>query len=172
RMGLTQAAIAIYGPENVLDASTVDAGVSPTLWMYNPQGLMGTLSQFPDYEVRLDGGAFSASLSGGSIFPFNSTEISPEFAQVLNFGIVVLARDPTMTITIEGHTDSDGDDAYNLNLSQSRADAVAAYFIGGGISADRVSAVGIGEAEPAASNDTAEGRSRNRRVEFTLSSNA
>lgn len=172
RMGLTQAAVAIYGQENVLDASTVDEGVGPTLWMYNPEGLMATLAQFPNYEVRLDGGAFSATLSGGSIFPFNSTEISPEFAQVLNFGIVVLARDPSMTITIEGHTDSDGDDAYNLDLSQSRADAVAAYFIAGGISPERVIAIGVGEAEPAAPNDTAEGRSRNRRVEFTLSSDA
>lgn len=172
RTGLAQAAIAIYGPENVLDASTVDEGVSPTLWMYNPEGLMATLAQFPDYEVRLDGGAFSATLSGGSIFPVDSTEISPEFSQVLNFGIVVLARDPSMTITIEGHTDSEGEDAYNLALSQSRADAVAAYFVAGGISPERVIAIGVGEAEPASSNDTAEGRSRNRRVEFTLSSDA
>lgn len=171
RMGLAEAAAAIFGPENVLDASTVDNGVSTTLWMYNPEGLMGTLSQFPEFEVRLDGGAFSASLGGGSIFPSDSTEISPEFAQVLNFGIVVLSRDPTMTITIEGHTDSAGPDDYNLALSQSRADAVAAYFIGAGISPERVSAIGVGEAEPASSNDTEEGRSRNRRVEFTLQSN-
>lgn len=170
RMGLAAAAAAIYGPENVLDASTVDEGVAPTLWMYNPEALMATLSQFPDFEVRLDGGAFSASLSGGSTFPTDSTEISEAFAQVLNFGVVVLSRDPSMTIAIEGHTDSDGPDDYNLQLSQARADAVAAYFVAAGITPERVTAVGVGEAEPASSNDTAEGRSRNRRVEFVLTS--
>lgn len=170
RAGIVAAASAIYGPDNVLDASTVDPGVNTALWMFNPEGLLGTLSQFPDYEVRLDGGAFSASLSGGNIFPPDSTEVSEAFTQVLNFGVVVLTRDPTMTITIEGHTDSQGDDEYNLNLSQARADSVATYFVAAGIQEERVTAIGKGEAEPAAPNDTAEGRSRNRRVEFSLSS--
>ncbi len=169
RAGLVEAAAGIYGAANVLDASTVDPGVDTALWMYNPQALIATLAQFPDYEIRLNGGALEASLSGGNIYPPNSSEISPEFAQVLTFGAVVLARDPAMSIAIEGHTDSDGDDAFNLALSQERADAVAAYFVAFGIEPERVSAVGKGESEPAASNDTPEGRSRNRRVEFVLS---
>lgn len=172
RAGIFAAAAEIYGEENVLDASTVDPNVGTALWMFNPQGLLVTLSQFPDYEVKLDGGAFSASLSGGNIFAPDSSEVSEAFIQVLNFGVVVLTRDPTMTIAIEGHTDSQGDDAYNLNLSQARADAVASYFIAAGIQEERVSAVGKGESEPAAPNDTAEGRSRNRRVEFALSSDS
>ena len=109
-------------------------------------------------------------MSGGPLFASNSVEISPEFAQVLNFGVVVLARDPSMTIAIEGHTDSDGPEDYNLELSQARADAVAGYFAAAGIDPARISAVGRGEAAPAASNDTAEGRARNRRVEFALQS--
>lgn len=169
RAGVVAAAAEIYGPENVLDASTVDPGVDTALWMFNPQGLLGTLGQFPEYEVRMEGAAFSSSLSGGNIFPPDSAEFSEAFTQVLNFGVVILTRDPTMSIAIEGHTDSQGDDAYNLELSQARADAVAAYFVAAGIPEDRVSAVGKGETEPAASNDTAEGQSRNRRVEFTLS---
>ena len=140
--------------------------------MYNPQALIATLSSFPDFEVRLDGGAFSASLSGGSIFPPDSTAFSPEFVQVLNFGVVVLSRDPSMTITIRGHTDSDGPDDYNMQLSQDRADAVGAYFAGAGIPPERITAVGVGESEPVESNDTAEGRARNRRVEFSLESNS
>lgn len=170
RTGLADAAAAVYGPDNVFDASTVDPTVAATLWMYSPDALIATLSNFPDFEVRLDGPDFTASLSGGSVFGSNSTEISPEFAQVLNFGIVVLSRDPSMTINIEGHTDSEGPDDYNLELSQQRADAVAAYFAQAGIDQDRITAVGMGEQSPAAPNDTPEGRARNRRVEFSLQS--
>lgn len=170
RRGLADAAIAIYGNDNVFDASTADETVNATLWMYNPQALMATLSAFPDFEVRLDGGAFSATLSGAATFPPGSTTFTPEFAQVLNFGVVVMSRDPLMTMTIEGHTDSDGPDDFNLRLSQERADNVAAYFAAAGISPDRLTAIGVGEASPAAPNDTDEGRARNRRVEFTMES--
>ncbi len=172
RTGLANAAAAIYGPDNVFDASTVDPTVASALWMFTPEALIATLSAFATFEVRLDGGDFSASLSGGSVFDSNSVAITPEFAQVLNFGIVVLSRDPSMTIGIEGHTDSEGAADYNLELSQERADAVAAYFIQAGIDPARVSAVGMGEQSPAAPNDTPEGRARNRRVEFSLQSGA
>lgn len=68
-------------------------------------------------------------------------------------------------VTVEGHTDSQGADAYNQKLSQSRADAVKAVLITKfGIAADRVNAIGYGEAKPIADNNTAEGRETNRRV--------
>ena len=168
RTGLVAAAAAVYGDENVFDASTTDATVEDALWMYNPSALMGVLAAFPDYEIRLDGGAFSAALSGGSTFPSDSSEFTPEFAQVLNFGVVVMARDPAMTMRIEGHTDSSGDAGYNLSLSQARADAVASYVTAAGIAPERVTAIGMGEDAPVASNETAEGRARNRRIEFEL----
>ena len=170
RAGLAAAAVGVFGEDNVFDASTVDPTVATALWMYSPEALIATVSTFPSFEVRLDGGDFGASLSGGSVFGPDSAEISPQFAQVLNFGVVVLSRDPSMTITIEGHTDSEGSDDYNLQLSQTRADAVAAYFAAAGIDPARITAVGRGEASPAAPNDTAEGRARNRRVEFSLQS--
>ena len=68
-------------------------------------------------------------------------------------------------VTVEGHTDSQGSDAYNEKLSQRRADAVKAALIANyGIAADRVNAVGYGEARPTADNSTADGRKKNRRV--------
>ncbi|WP_225318513.1 OmpA family protein [Cellvibrio sp. KY-YJ-3] len=68
-------------------------------------------------------------------------------------------------VTVEGHTDSQGSDAYNQKLSQSRADAVKAALITKyGIAADRVNAIGYGEAKPVADNMTADGREQNRRV--------
>jgi OOP family OmpA-OmpF porin len=71
-------------------------------------------------------------------------------------------------IEISGHTDSDGSDAYNLKLSDGRAKAVVQYLISKGIQPTRMKAVGYGESKPIDTNKTDEGKSRNRRVEFTL----
>ena len=71
-------------------------------------------------------------------------------------------------IQISGHTDSVGDDAYNKGLSQRRARAVYTYFRQKGITGDKMEVIGYGETKPVASNDTNEGRSRNRRVEFQI----
>lgn len=71
-------------------------------------------------------------------------------------------------IEIGGHTDSDGDDAANLTLSQKRADEVRKYLISKGISADRIKAVGHGESKPIADNDTANGKAQNRRTEIRI----
>jgi OOP family OmpA-OmpF porin len=70
-------------------------------------------------------------------------------------------------VEVAGHTDSVGTDEHNLELSQRRAEAVRAYLIGKGISADRLVAKGYGEAQPVADNDTEEGRFKNRRVELS-----
>ncbi len=114
RAGLATAAAAAYGQDNVFDASTVDPTVEDTLWMYNPEALMGVLAGFPTYEVRLDGGQFSASLSSGATFETGSADFNPTFALLLNFGVVVMTRDPGMTMRIEGHTDSVGLEEVNL----------------------------------------------------------
>lgn len=168
RAGLAAAAAAAYGQDNVLDASTVDPTVEDTLWMYNPEALMAVLSAFTAYEVRLDGGQFSASLSSGATFETGSAEFNPAFGQLLNFGIVVMTRDPGMAMRIEGHTDAVGLDEVNQRLSQERAESVAGYMMAGGIAPERLTAIGVGASEPVATNDTPEGRALNRRIEFEL----
>ena len=70
-----------------------------------------------------------------------------------------------------GHTDSTGEAAYNLQLSQRRAQAVANILIAGGVPAQRIAAGGQGETQPVASNDTAAGRAQNRRVEIIIRPN-
>jgi outer membrane protein OmpA-like peptidoglycan-associated protein len=81
----------------------------------------------------------------------------------------IIANHPELpSITIEGHTDDRGDDAYNLDLSQRRAEAVRRFLIGKGIDGARLEAKGYGETKPIKPNDTNANRSANRRVEFKV----
>ncbi|MGJ8669598.1 MAG: OmpA family protein, partial [Oceanococcus sp.] len=80
----------------------------------------------------------------------------------------VMERYPEMMVEVAGHTDSVGSDAYNQQLSQKRSESVRQYLTDKGISADRMSAVGYGESEPVDTNDTKEGRERNRRTELRI----
>ena len=78
---------------------------------------------------------------------------------------------PTLKIELSGHTDNVGNDDYNLNLSQRRADAVRAYLTSRGVDKSRVLAVGYGESKPVDSNDNSDGRANNRRTEFEITDN-
>lgn len=81
----------------------------------------------------------------------------------------MLADHPDLRIAIEGHTDSDGDDVHNQELSEQRAAAVRDYLIESyGIDASRLESAGFGETNPTASNDTPEGKQQNRRVELVV----
>ena len=85
---------------------------------------------------------------------------------ILDEGVAVLENNPGLNIEIQGYTDSTGAENYNLMLSQKRADSVMDFLVNRGIDPGRLSAKGYGSANPVASNDTAEGRAKNRRVEF------
>lgn len=82
--------------------------------------------------------------------------------------IAMMENSPSMKVEISGHTDSNGPDEYNQNLSQRRANAVKKYLEKLGVTPDRITAVGYGESKPVAPNKTAEGRRLNRRTEFTI----
>jgi OmpA-OmpF porin, OOP family len=94
--------------------------------------------------------------------------IMPKSFGLLDEVAAALAARPSMQVRIEGHTDSRGGRAYNLRLSQTRADSVRAYLVGKGISSDRLEAKGYGPDQPIDNNKTAAGRERNRRVEFMI----
>ncbi len=103
----------------------------------------------------------------GIYFDFNRDTLTPQSAPALRAIAEVLARHPDWRLTIEGHTDDVGDDAYNQDLSTRRAAAVQRALISGhGIAAERLTPVGFGESRPVESNDSIEGRARNRRVEL------
>jgi outer membrane protein OmpA-like peptidoglycan-associated protein len=94
--------------------------------------------------------------------------IMPKSFGLMNEVAAALAARPSMQVRIEGHTDSRGGHAYNVRLSQARADSVKAYLVGKGISSDRMDAKGYGPDQPIDNNKTAAGRERNRRVEFMI----
>jgi len=101
-------------------------------------------------------------------FEFNSARLTTNAQRLMENVVAFLRADANVNITISGHTDNVGSDAYNLRLSRARANEVRDYLIGFGIDANRLTALGFGESRPVASNDTVEGRDLNRRVEFRI----
>ena len=101
-------------------------------------------------------------------FEFNSTQLTAPAQHTLDEVAAALLTQPELNVEVQGHTDSIGTDAYNLGLSQRRAEAVKAYLISRGLSAAVLTAKGYGKAKPVASNGTAEGRAQNRRVAFEV----
>jgi OOP family OmpA-OmpF porin len=102
----------------------------------------------------------------GVNFAFDSAEIDPASSVVLDAAADQLRECPSVNVRVEGHTDSVGSDAYNQGLSERRAEGVQSHLISRGVAASRLTAVGFGESQPVASNDTDEGRALNRRVEL------
>lgn len=103
------------------------------------------------------------------LFATNSANIDATSLDDLDELVKIMKEDDALRISIEGHTDSRGNNDYNLELSKLRAEAVQSYLVKNGISSDRVKAVGYGETRPLTTNDTARGRLKNRRVELNLS---
>ena len=101
-------------------------------------------------------------------FQSGKSIIRPSSYPILDDVVQVLRDYPKIRIRIEGHTDSQGNDASNLRLSKSRADAVFEYILIKGIEASRLETVGFGETRPIDTNLTPEGRQKNRRVEFHI----
>lgn len=101
-------------------------------------------------------------------FASGKTEIRPSLASALDAVAPVLASEAGAAVKVVGHTDSQGSEMINLQLSIKRAEAVAEYLRQRGIALDRLSADGRGEADPLTSNATEEGRARNRRIELVL----
>lgn len=113
------------------------------------------------YGKLMETGEFTTR---GIFFDFNSAELRGESTPVLEQIRSAMAKHPELRVIFEGHTDNVGDDAYNLALSEKRAQAVVAYLEGNGIDGSRMTAVGKGEMAPVADNATPEGRAENRRV--------
>ncbi len=107
-------------------------------------------------------------MPGNITFRTDSADINSSFYPVLNSVAKVLNKYSNSTVMVSGHTDSTGSADYNLSLSKSRAQSVAAYLQGQGVKASRFEVLGLGSSNPIASNADAAGRAQNRRVEIKI----
>jgi outer membrane protein OmpA-like peptidoglycan-associated protein len=124
--------------------------------------------QLADAEVERVGEGIKVTFDSGLLFEFDSSTLQPEAEENLQEFASSMNEFEETNILVVGHTDSKGADSYNQSLSERRAQAATDYLIQEGISAERIQTEGRGEAEPVATNETAEGRSENRRVEIAI----
>jgi len=119
-------------------------------------------------SVTRNGDNIILNMPGNITFATDSSNISANFYKVLDSVALVIKEFEKTYVDVVGYTDSTGAEAYNQQLSEARASSVARYLESQGVLAARIVSSGMGESNPIASNDTAEGRSLNRRVEIIL----
>lgn len=117
----------------------------------------------PLYDKFLTDGKF---ITTGIKFDVAKATIKPESMGTINYVVKMMQDHPELKFSVEGHTDTDGDDASNQKLSEARAKAVMDTMIKLGINATRLTSKGHGETKPMTGNDSPEGKAQNRRVEF------
>jgi outer membrane protein OmpA-like peptidoglycan-associated protein len=119
-------------------------------------------------KIERVGEGIEVTFDSGLLFDFDSDRIKPEAAKNLQELAKSLNKFGNSNLLIVGHTDSQGEDAYNMSLSERRANAASAYLQSQGVPSARISTSGRGESEPVATNDTDAGRQLNRRVEVAI----
>jgi len=140
---------------------------------------LGKEEEYNTLEIGSDEGYYEAEIIVGYEpattfnledvhFDVNKASLRPASFKALDNLAYVLKIKNDLKVEIAGHTDSDGDDMENMKLSQARAESVINYLITKGIAKDRLVAVGYGETEPIADNDTASGKQENRRTEARI----
>lgn len=122
----------------------------------------------PGAKVERVGEGIQVTFDSGLLFDFDSDRVRSDAAANLDELANSINKFPNSDLLIVGHTDSRGDDAYNMNLSQRRANSASAYLQSRGVPANRIRTSGRGEMEPVGSNDTEAGMQLNRRVEIAI----
>ncbi|MFP8966525.1 OmpA family protein [Pokkaliibacter sp. CJK22405] len=119
-------------------------------------------------QVQRNGDQINLIMPGNITFATDSTQLEASFYSTLDSVVKVLKEFDKTHLDVIGYTDSTGSFEHNQVLSEGRANAVASYLLQQGVASSRVTARGLGERNPIATNDTAEGRSQNRRVELQI----
>jgi outer membrane protein OmpA-like peptidoglycan-associated protein len=122
-------------------------------------------------RIERIGEGIKITFAGGILFDVDRAELRPEAQAELVKLSRILNKYEDTNILVEGHTDATGTDEHNMQLSLRRSESVATFLAVQSVARDRLNAVGYGEIQPIASNDTAEGRQQNRRVEVAIWAN-
>jgi len=125
----------------------------------------------PDAKVERVGEGIVVEFSSNVLFAYDRSNLSADAKTNLNKLVKILNVYPDTDIEVQGHTDSKGSESYNQNLSVNRAGSVSAYLYNNEIANNRIRTKGFGENMPKYDNNTEEGRSQNRRVEFLITAN-
>ncbi|HEU5185031.1 MAG TPA: OmpA family protein [Gemmatimonadaceae bacterium] len=129
----------------------------------------GELAQnIPGATVTRVGEGIAVTFASGLLYDFDSDRIRAEAAQNLRNLAASLDKYPNTDLLIVGHTDADGPDSYNWDLSERRASSAASYLATQGVARARLRTAGRGETEPVATNDSEAGKQQNRRVEVAI----
>ena len=174
-VGGVAGAIIGKGDKGSRKAALIGAGIGTLagggigLYMDKQEADLRRELQASGVSVTRNGNNIVLNMPSNITFETDQSEVKPEFYQVLNSVAIVLKKYDKTLIDVEGHTDADGSDSYNEELSESRAQSVAQYLAGRNIDDRRFAVSGYGEREPVASNASAEGKAQNRRVEIELS---
>ncbi|WP_265519531.1 OmpA family protein [Nitratireductor luteus] len=145
------------------------AGGSIGAYMDQQEAQLRGQLQGTGVSVTRQGDYIVLNMPSNITFTTDSASIQPAFYPTLNSVALVLKKYNQTLVDVYGHTDSTGSDQHNLDLSRRRAASVADYLVAQGTSGQRFAVIGVGEAQPIASNATPEGRAQNRRVEIRLS---
>jgi len=124
--------------------------------------------RLPNARVERVGEGIAVTFDSGILFAVNQSTLQAAGQQNLRDLAASLEEYEGTEVLVVGHTDSTGEEAYNQSLSERRADSARTFLIGAGLAAERVRAMGRGELEPIATNDTDAGRQENRRVEIAI----
>ena len=115
--------------------------------------------------------SIKVTFDNGILFATNKSELSPASREALAKFATSLKNSPDTDVTIYGHTDNTGTRTVNERISKERAEAVANYLVGQGVSRSRITTEGLAYDQPVADNSTAAGRAQNRRVEVYITAN-
>ncbi len=122
-------------------------------------------------KIERIGEGIKITFDSGILFDVNKAALRPEAKTNLEKLAAILNKYADTNILIEGHTDADGTEEHNLELSRNRASSVSNYLAGLAVDPARFTTMGYGEAQPVAANDTADGKQQNRRVELAIMAN-
>jgi outer membrane protein OmpA-like peptidoglycan-associated protein len=173
RVGVLRPPVCVDGqcsPELAIDDVVVPQASLPEVVVPELVVLVERVAEAPDAQVVETPGQTSYTAPVDVLFDLEAAELRPDAAPALQaIAAAIQLAGPATQVTVEGHTDDLGEIGYNLDLSQRRAQAVTDWLVAnGGIGADRITTIGLGEDVPVATNETPEGRALNRRVVISV----